>query len=54
MVIGVMGMILATVASQSRKLALRQARVSRERANLSRYFSPDLVDSLASGAAPGR
>src|SRR5262249_41056993 len=36
--------ILATVVRRSRRLVLRQAEAERARANLSRYFSPNMVE----------
>ena len=39
---------LATVVWRSRRLAEREGRAARERANLSRYFSPNVVEELAS------
>lgn len=39
--------LLALVVARSRRLVLRQASVERERANLSRYFPPTIVDRLA-------
>lgn len=38
---------LATVVWRSRRLAERESRAARERANLSRYFSPNVVEELA-------
>lgn len=38
---------LALVVDRSRRLVLRHAAAERERTNLSRYFSPQLVDRLA-------
>jgi adenylate cyclase len=46
--------ILAAVVARSRKLVLRQVSAERERANLSRYFSPTLVDQLATSDEPVR
>jgi adenylate cyclase len=43
---------LALVVSRSRRLVLRQAIVERERANLSRYFSPTMLDELAETDVP--
>lgn len=40
--------ILASVVWRMRRLAFRQADVERQRTNLARYFSPSLVDELAS------
>ena len=44
--------VLATVVWRIRRLALRQASVERERANLSRHFSPNMVDTLALSDEP--
>jgi adenylate cyclase len=44
--------VLAAGASRSRRLVLRQAVASRERANLARYFSPRIVDRLAQADEP--
>jgi len=44
--------ILAGVVSRSRSLVLRQAAAARERANLARYFSPNMVDELAQSDEP--
>ncbi|MEE8445023.1 MAG: adenylate/guanylate cyclase domain-containing protein [Alphaproteobacteria bacterium] len=44
--------ILATVVWRVRQLALRQAGIERERANLSRHFSPNMVDALAQTDEP--
>lgn len=43
--------ILTLKAWRSNQLLLRQARLAEERANLSRYFSPTIVDQLASRPA---
>ena len=43
----ILTLILATIAIRSRRLASRQVRLAHERANLSRYFSPNLVHQLA-------
>jgi adenylate cyclase len=40
--------VLAVAVRRARALALRQVRVEAERAQLARYFSPNLVDELAS------
>jgi adenylate cyclase len=40
-------LVLAVVVSRSRRLVEQQARAERERANLARYFSPNVVDELA-------
>ena len=39
--------VLAAVVARSRRLVFREARAARERSNLARYFSPNLVDELA-------
>jgi adenylate cyclase len=44
--------VLAAGARRSRRLVLRQAVASRERANLARYFSPRIVDRLAQADEP--
>jgi len=44
--------ILATIVRRARHMALRFARTERERANLSRHFSPNMVDTLASSDEP--
>jgi adenylate cyclase len=44
--------ILAAAVWRSRRLALRQARLARERANLARYFSPGRAEQLARSAEP--
>jgi len=44
--------ILATAAARSRRLARTQIQTERARANLTRYFSPGLVDRLAASDAP--
>jgi adenylate cyclase len=46
--------ILATAVWRSRRLVLRQVEAERERANLSRYFSPNMVDELAHSDEPLR
>jgi len=43
--------ILALRGQRSRALLIRQAALAAERANLSRYFPPSLVDQLASGSS---
>src|SRR5262249_51266818 len=43
----VTGAALATFVHRARRLVEQQAEAERERANLSRYFSPNLVDELA-------
>ncbi len=44
--------ILAGVAARSRRLVRRQVSAARERANLARYFSPNMVDQLARSDQP--
>jgi adenylate cyclase len=44
--------ILATVVWRARRLALRQAVTERERTNLARHFSPNMVDLLAHSDEP--
>jgi adenylate cyclase len=44
--------ILAVAVWRSRRLALRQAVLARERANLARYFSPGRAEQLARSAEP--
>jgi len=39
--------ILATAVRRNRRLVLRQAAAARERTNLARYFSPNMVEELA-------
>jgi adenylate cyclase len=53
-VILVVSCILAAIVARSRQLVLRQVSAERERANLSRYFSPTLVDQLAKSDEPLR
>lgn len=48
----VVTVILATIVRRARHMALRFARTERERANLSRHFSPNMVDTLASSDEP--
>jgi adenylate cyclase len=43
---------LAVIVRRSRRLVLRQADAERQRANLSRYFSPNMVDDLAASDEP--
>lgn len=45
---------LAAAVWRSRRLVLRQAELERERTNLSRYFSPNMVEELARSDAPLR
>ncbi len=44
--------ILAGVVARSRRLVQRQVSAARERANLARYFSPNMVDELARSDEP--
>lgn len=44
--------ILATVVWRARRLVLRHAMAERERANLARHFSPNMVDMLARSDEP--
>ena len=44
--------ILAGVVARSRRLVRRQVAAARERANLARYFSPNMVDELARSDRP--
>jgi len=44
--------ILSAVVWRSRRLVMREAEVARERANLARYFSPNMVDELAGRDQP--
>jgi adenylate cyclase len=46
------GVVLAVFVRRARRLVARQAEAERERANLSRYFSPNLVDELAHSDEP--
>ena len=43
---------LATLVQRARRLVERQTSAERERANLSRYFSPNMVDELAQADQP--
>ena len=47
LIAGIVAGILALAAARARRLALREAKSAGERANLARYFSPNLVDDLA-------
>jgi adenylate cyclase len=47
----VLAAIVALACGRARSLVRREVQSSVERANLARYFSPDLVGSLASGSA---
>jgi adenylate cyclase len=44
--------ILSAVVWRSRRLVMREATIARERANLARYFSPNMVDELAGRDQP--
>lgn len=44
--------ILSAVVWRSRRLVMREAASARERANLARYFSPNMVDELAGRDQP--
>ena len=44
--------ILAAAVQRTRRLVFRQAEVERERANLARHFSPNMVEQLAHADAP--
>ncbi|MFO0995388.1 MAG: adenylate/guanylate cyclase domain-containing protein [Alphaproteobacteria bacterium] len=44
--------ILAVTVRRSRRLVRRQVAIERERSNLVRYFSPNMVDSLAQSDEP--
>ena len=44
--------IMALVVWRARRLVETQASIERERANLSRYFSPNMVDELAASDTP--
>ncbi len=44
--------LLAGVVARSRRLVRRQVSAARERANLARYFSPNMVDQLAQTDQP--
>lgn len=52
LVAAVMGIVLAAVVERSRRLVIRQADAERARANLSRYFAPDVVEALAETDLP--
>lgn len=43
---------LAAAVGRSRRLVIRQTVIERERANLARYFSPDVVDRIATKDSP--
>jgi adenylate cyclase len=44
--------VLAFMVQRSRRLVVRQARAARQRANLSRYFSPNVLDEVAGTDGP--
>jgi len=46
--------VLALAVARSRRLVMRQVAAARERANLARYFSPNVVDALAGSDQPLR
>ncbi len=48
----IVAVILATVVWRVRRLALRHAMAERERANLARHFSPNMVDMLSHSDEP--
>jgi adenylate cyclase len=48
----IVAMLLAAAVWRSRRLVLRQAASEQARANLARYFSPNLVDQLARADRP--
>jgi adenylate cyclase len=48
----IMSAVLAAAVHRARASALRQVRVEAERAQLARYFSPNLVDELANADRP--
>lgn len=50
----VVSVALAAFVERSRRMVLRQVSAERERGNLSRYFSPTLVDQLAQSDEPLR
>jgi len=50
----VVAAVLALAVRRSRALLLRQVSIERERANLSRYFSPNMVEELAQSDVPLR
>lgn len=51
-VLGIVTGILTLAVVRSRRLVLEQVQVARERANLARYFPPNMVDSLAEKDEP--
>ena len=51
-VMGIVTCILATVASNARRMVRGQIASTRERANLARYFAPAIVEDLANHDAP--
>jgi adenylate cyclase len=44
--------VLAFVVRRSRRLVVRQAEAARERANLARYFSPNVLDEVRGASGP--
>lgn len=44
--------MLATLATRTRRMAVEEARLARTRANLARYLSPNLVETLSTRDAP--
>ena len=50
----VLALIVALACARARRLVKNEIQTSTERANLARYFSPDLVSGLAAGAAVTR
>jgi len=44
--------LLATIVERSRRLVAHQTAIARERANLARYFPPNIVDQLAHSDEP--
>ena len=52
LVMGIVAGFLAVAAHRARRVVQRQVRSERERGNLARYFSPNLVDELARSDEP--
>lgn len=48
----IVSLVLAVVVWRSRRLVERQSAIARERANLSRYFPPNMVDQFADTDTP--
>lgn len=44
--------MLAMVVDRSRRMVLKQSKIERERANLARYFPPNIVDEIAHSDKP--